>query len=284
MSVAVASVEKINALKTGIEATTGESYNDLTEAVQSLKNGYGQSGGGEVGRPYIDTSKITDFYQFAAKNRFNDSLENIDTSNGTNFESMFNNSDTLTEIPLLDTSKGTTFKSMFNYCRRLTTIPALDVSNSTNFENMFENCGNLVSVPALNTSKGERFTQMFRYCTNLVSVLSLDTSNFLTGQRMFYDCKKLETLSLTTSPKDFDSTMFGNCTALANLTIGEGWAVSIYLTGCSALTQESLHGMIENLADLTGSTAKIFQIGSTNLAKIDEEHIAMLQAKNWTYS
>ncbi len=40
MSVALASVEKINALKTGIEATTGESYNDLTEAVQALKNGY----------------------------------------------------------------------------------------------------------------------------------------------------------------------------------------------------------------------------------------------------
>lgn len=44
MSVAITSVEKINALKTGIEATTGESYNDLTEAVQALKNGYRQGG------------------------------------------------------------------------------------------------------------------------------------------------------------------------------------------------------------------------------------------------
>jgi hypothetical protein len=42
--------------------------------------------------------------------------------------------------------------------------------------------------------------------------------------------------------------------------------------------------MIENLADLTGQTAKTFQIGATNLAKIDEEHMAMLNNKNWNYS
>jgi hypothetical protein len=42
--------------------------------------------------------------------------------------------------------------------------------------------------------------------------------------------------------------------------------------------------MIENLADLTGQTAKTFQVGETNLAKIDEEHLAMLTAKNWSYS
>ena len=72
-----------------------------------------------------------------------------------------------------------------------------------------------------------------------------------------------------------------NCT---NLTIGEGWAVSIYLNYSNNLSVESLHGMIENLADLTGKTAKTFKVGATNLAKIDEEHIAMLQAKNWNYS
>lgn len=46
MSVALISVERINALKNGIEATTGESYADLTAGVQALKNGYGQGGGG----------------------------------------------------------------------------------------------------------------------------------------------------------------------------------------------------------------------------------------------
>ena len=36
-------IEKISNLKSGIEIVTGESYNDLTEAVQGLKDGYGAS-------------------------------------------------------------------------------------------------------------------------------------------------------------------------------------------------------------------------------------------------
>lgn len=40
------SVERINALKSGIEAKTGETYADLTAGVQALVDGYGQGGGG----------------------------------------------------------------------------------------------------------------------------------------------------------------------------------------------------------------------------------------------
>ena len=39
------SINKIKSLKQHIEQTTGESYSDLTEAIQALKNGYGASGG-----------------------------------------------------------------------------------------------------------------------------------------------------------------------------------------------------------------------------------------------
>ncbi len=39
------SLEKIKSLKEGIEVTTGETYNDLTEAVQGLKDGYGKGEG-----------------------------------------------------------------------------------------------------------------------------------------------------------------------------------------------------------------------------------------------
>lgn len=40
------SVDRINSLKSGIEAKTGEAYADLTEGVQALMDGYGQGGGG----------------------------------------------------------------------------------------------------------------------------------------------------------------------------------------------------------------------------------------------
>lgn len=39
------SVERINALKSGIEAKTGETYADLTAGVQALVDGFGQGGG-----------------------------------------------------------------------------------------------------------------------------------------------------------------------------------------------------------------------------------------------
>lgn len=237
MSIELESAKRINNLKQGIEATTGETYNDLTEGVQALKDGYKQGGEPiEPGKPYIDTSKITNFYYFAYRNRFNDVIDKIDTSNGTVLNFMFSECNELTAIPQLDTSNGTNFANMFKNCKTLTTIPQLDTSNGTYFSNMF------------------------------------------------YGCTSLETVSLTTAKSDLATSTFQNCTALKNITIGEGWEVNIYLHYSNELTVESLHGMIENFADLTGLTAKTFQIGATNIAKIDEEHINMLKAKNWNYS
>lgn len=46
MSVTLQSIEIINSLKESAEATTGESYANLTEAVQALKDGYGTGEGG----------------------------------------------------------------------------------------------------------------------------------------------------------------------------------------------------------------------------------------------
>lgn len=47
------SVDRINALKSGIEAKTGETYTDLTDGVQALMDGYGQGGGGADGSDVI---------------------------------------------------------------------------------------------------------------------------------------------------------------------------------------------------------------------------------------
>lgn len=215
---------------------------------------------GDIGKPYIDTSKITDFTYFASYNKLNDYLNYLDTSNGTDFSYMFQSCGILKTIPLLNTSNGTNFYYMFSGCANLTTIPPIDTGNGKSFANMFYNCVVLTEIPLLDISSGTGFNQMF------------------------YSCSKLETLSLTTAKSNLSSNTFQGCTALKNLTIGEGWNVNIYLHYSNNLTVESLHGMIENLADLTGKTSKKFQIGATNLAKIDEAHIQMLNDKNWNYS
>lgn len=75
---------------------------------------------------------------------------------------------------------------------------------------------------------------------------------------------------------------FGQTYMLTEIVIPSGWNTSLYFSD-SPLTQEVLHAMIENLADMTGQTAPTFQIGNNNIAKLDEEHIAMLNNKNWLY-
>ncbi len=213
----------------------------------------------DIGKPYIDTSKITDFSYFASYNKLNDYLNYLDVSNGTDFSYMFQSCGTLETIPLLNTSNGTNFYCMFSGCANLTTIPPIDTGNGRSFGNMFYNCVALTEIPLLDISSGTGFNQTF------------------------YSCSKLETISITTAKSNLSTNTFQGCTVLKNLTIGEGWAVNIYLHYSEQLTVESLHGMIENLADLTEQTAKTFQIGATNLAKVDEEHLEMLRAKNWDY-
>ena len=69
------------------------------------------------------------------------------------------------------------------------------------------------------------------------------------------------------------------------LIIPEGWNVSLNLIGSTKLTQESLHSMIENFADMTyAETTPVFTIGSSLISKIDETHIALLESKGWDYS
>lgn len=263
---------------------------------------------GDIGKPYIDTSKITDFTRFAISNRLNRCIEAIDTSNGKDFTEFLMNSSSLTSVPLfdtsnavnvsfmfqnctalreipkIDTSKATNTQYLFSGCSYLQTIPKIDTSRSTNFNSFVKYCKELTTMPSLNTSNGVNFSHMFESCAKLTSIPLLDISNGSSFYGMFNGCIALETVSLTTAKSNLQTSTFQNCTALKNLTIGEGWAVNIYLHYSNNLTVESLHGMIENLADLTGQTAKTFQIGATNLAKLDDEHRAMLAAKNWAYS
>ena len=217
--------------------------------------------GTDIGKPYIDTSKMRDF---------------------SNFISL--NTGLLDEIEKFDTSNAITCEGMFYDVINLESCPNFDVSNCKNFQNMFYRCTKLSIAPQFNTSKGTTFIGMFRFCTNLKNIPLLDLSNSSSMDYTFGGCTSLETVSLTTSKADLMTNTFQNCAALKNLTIGEGWSVNICLHYSDNLTVESLHGMVENLADLTGQTAKNFTIGATNLAKIDEEHLTMLDNKNWNYS
>ena len=61
-------------------------------------------------------------------------------------------------------------------------------------------------------------------------------------------------------------------------------SVSLQLGSCLLLEHDSMVAMLENLADLTGQTAKTITFGATNLAKLTDEEKAIATNKNWTLS
>lgn len=239
----------------GAEVTEKTPFREYASAIDNLS-----AADGDIGKPYIDTSKIENFSHFFYSGARSELLKDIDFSSGNKF-------------------------SYFCYCFfDLLTLPLMKFKGACN--NAFVNCIGLIEIPQIDLSNCTDISYFFNECYSIKSIAKviLPTSSVCKNDNMFDGCSSLESINLTVSQRNFHLYAFRYCTALKNITIGEGWAVSIYLHYSENLTVESLHGMIENLADLTGQTAKTFQVGSTNLAKIDADHITMLQNKNWNYS
>ena len=234
----------------GVQVPSGTKTSEYGAKIGEIEGG----GGG------LDTSGVTNFYQFCYGNRFNDQLDKINTSSGTNFSYMFNSCSKLTTIPQLDTSNGTNFGTMFSSCSNLTTIPQLDTSIGTNFSYMFYGCSNLTTVPQLDTSNGTNFGTMFSYCYKLKSI---ELTSFIATSRMFDSCTVLENLKIT-----------GTITVKNNY---------LNLSYSTKLTVESLLNVLNALSDNTSlSTTYKITLGSTNLAKLTDEQKQIAINKNYT--
>lgn len=120
----------------------------------------------------------------------------------------------------------------------------------------------------------------FACCYNLIDA---GTYKGTTSANAFASCVNLQTIHIGLNAATATNT-FTNCKKLKYVTIEPGHSKALYLSASTEFTSEILHAIIENLGDLTGATALAFTIGSENLAKIDEEHITMLENKNWNYS
>lgn len=153
----------------------------------------------------------------------------------------------------------------------------------------FYKCDELTSVylPSLE----QAYSKAFADCTNL-ETLTLPSLQKM-GNEVFVNLtsSKLTTLktgTLTeTQPESFKILNRGPASksVLSNVEIGEGTSADLYLHYSEAYTQEVLHNIIANLADLSDAeTPGEFCVGDVNLEKIDTEYINMLENKNWNYS
>ena len=224
----------------------------------------------------------------------------LDTSNVKNMSSMFSRCSKLTTIPLLNTSKVYSMEAMFEYCKSLVSIPLLDTSNVIEMNGMFSSCSNLTSIPLLNTSKARQMQHMFNSCYSLTSIPQLDTSNVTTFYNTFYNCNNLTDVPLLNASKaTYMVNVFVGCSKLTNFggfeNLGQAYsttqsanynAYTLDLRYNTSLTYDSLMNVINNLYDIKtkGCNSQQLVLGSTNLAKLTAEEIAIATSKGWTVS
>lgn len=151
----------------------------------------------------------------------------------------------------------------------------------------FYNCTKLTEV--LLPSVEQVNDNAFGNCTSLESLVLPSLKRV--GSTIFQGSTKLATLktgALTETQEDsFKISSRGSASSavLSNVEIGEGTSADLYLQYSNAYSQEVLHNIIANLADLSDAeTPGEFCIGDVNMEKIDDEYIAMLERKNWNYT
>ena len=156
-----------------------------------------------------------------------------------------------------------------------------------------------------NTSSVRTMESMFGYCSSLnnLNLSGFDTSNLTNMNRMFFKCSSLTSLNLgnfNTSNVTDISYIFSQCSSLTNITgclqnLGQAYnttesanysSYTLYLLDSSKLTHDSLMNIINGLYDIAtkGCNTQSLNIGSTNVAKLTAEEIAVATNKGWTVS
>lgn len=211
------------------------------------------------------------------------------------------------KFPLLDTSSYTSVDQMFYRFSKLLEIPLLDFSNVTSMVGTFSGCSSITVFPNFNTSKCTNMESLFSGCTSLITAPMLDTSKIYRpsntsyggSDNMFNTCTLLETVP----EYDFETnnhvySMFENCKNLKNLGGFLNYGKALSTTGANNsyagfdfrrntnLTHDSLMNVINKLYDIAGAGYNVqkLTLGSTNLAKLTAEEIAIATNKGWTVS
>ena len=259
--------------------------------------------------------KITDarylFYYGSRLNEMDNILNLCDWDSITNIMYMFYQID-VTELNLsnINTSNVTSMVSMFQYSRKLKSIDLsnFDTRKVTTLQNMFSGCSEIenINISSFDTKNVTNISSMFQYCQKLKSIdlSNFDTRNVESMASMFSRCPlvDLDISNFDMSKCDSISNIVSECSELVNLkfgtNLGKGYTTRttntssyrVDLSYCTKLTHESLMSVINNLYDLNLTYSAIgigtlyrqeLKLGSTNLAKLTAEEIAIATNKGW---
>lgn len=199
----------------------------------------------------------------------------------TSARNLYKSDTKLVYAPAIDTSNVTSFYGALSGCTNLEYIPDFVITNNvTTYEYFCANCTKLKRVPKISMKRlpTDCFTdvlykgyKMLYECGSIVTMGG------------FVDCEHIRWASGTYHP-------FYGKSKLENVLEMGIFKYSLNISNSSKLTVESLMVFINALYNFTeaGETPTLDQgkltIGSTNLAKLTEEQIAIATGKGWVLS
>lgn len=243
MSVTPETLNKINLLKQGIEAATGETYSDLTAGVQALKNGYGQ-GGKEEQEKTVDiiengTTEVTpDENKTLSKVTVNVNVPTaggVDNSEVEKFVNLI--SDNIEDFESDHITSVSQYAFAYKTELKTVSLPNLKSSNTR----AFANCDSLVSISIPNMS-GYTYQYMCAYCGALKTA-DVRQASYISSYS-FYSCSNLTTLEFN-RVGTIATNAFNGCTKLATLILRSTSVVT--LSGTSAFTGTKIAGTGGNI-------------------------------------
>lgn len=246
---------------------------------------------------------------------YNTSLRNasLDIPNVSIMDDCFHYCYNLTEVNLINAHKLQSARACFENCSRLVHV-SIDGA-PTNIASMLSNCTSLTSV-TLNVSQVQLATSAFAnanklrevvfigdlsnctglfytfgYCSSLESIELSQLSRITNMDRTFYNCSALTSVKLYgltggtgPTPKLTWSYTFYNCSNLEYLDFdiipavsATGWGLST----CTKLTHDALMNIINALEMFSGVFKPTCTLGTTNLAKLTVDEIAIATNKGW---
>ena len=152
----------------------------------------------------------------------------------------------------------------------------LTIASGTNGSFMFANMYGLIEISYFDTGAIQNFSFGIYYCSSLITIALLNFQSVNNLSNCFLGCSKMTNLG------GFKDLGKGYTTSADE----NNFSYTLNLSYSTLLTHDSLMNVINNLYDIKSKGCKTQKLvlGSTNIAKLTAEEIAIATNKGWTVS
>ena len=267
-----------NLVAKGVEATSYETFTTLVPKVNDI-----QTGGGNIDEYFnTNSTQVSSYENVGGWYNLVKKLPSIKHTGQSKYYLFRRFQGEELDTLNFTFPSETNLESMCYMCYNLKKINMSNMisENISNCYMTFSSCSKLETIifpDDIGTKFGAtNIEQMFRACINLTTLPLINASNVINIYWLFYQTKNITNLGgfrnlgeayLTTQSANYKD-------------------YRLDLSPCSLLTKQSIINVLNNLYDIAskGCNTQSIVLGSTNIAKLTEDEIAIATNKGWTVS